>query len=310
MKKNIFLVFMISFVMLSCKSSYTRIGDKNANYIPYYLKVYEADSLYKAGNYKHSYTILDSLFKKYEPINLTLYFEYENYVKMAVKNNNVRKTDVKNLVRYYDYRIEEIKKDTLLLIAFNKSRLSEKKINKLHKAFVRNLDTVYRNLIDKMNYKDQKVRTVAGIEKREVVKTDLETDSLLRIQLTKKDFPSLRKVGSWKIINNEINSKNIDLEVIFNHLSSYDCFDYYKAKIYSFVKTGLCPPKVYGRFIDKRSLKDNIESYYYLIPFDLNILKNKNVDLIKEINNRRKELGLPSVQYDLYWFNYVVNNKR
>ncbi len=44
--KAILLIIPLVLLCISCKSSYTRIGDKNANYIPYYLKVYEADSLF------------------------------------------------------------------------------------------------------------------------------------------------------------------------------------------------------------------------------------------------------------------------
>lgn len=310
MKRIHFYIIFIFFVITSCKSNYTRIGDKDADYIPYYLKVYKADSLYKIGDFKCSYEILDSLFKKYQPVNMSLYFEYENYVKMSARFDKVKKKDVKNLVKFYDYRIEEIKQDTLLNVAFNKTKFTEKKIIRLHSYFTKKVDTVYRNLINQMNFRDQEIRVNGEIDWNEVRKIDLENDSLLKIQFEKKGFPNIKKVGSWKKIKGEVIGKNVDLEVIFNHLSSYDCFEYYEAKIYSFVKTGLCAPKVFGRFIDKRSLKDNRESYYYFIPFDLNIQKNKNEDLIKEINNRRKKNGLPSVEYDLYWYNYVILNKR
>ena len=309
MIKKIVWIGFISLFMISCKSNYTKIGDKNANYIPYYIKVYKADSLYVVKDYKRSYEILDSLFKKYQPVNMSLYFEYENYVKMSARFDKVKKKDVKNLVKYYDYRLEEIQKDTLLSIAFNKTKFTEKKINRLHASFIKNVDTVYRNLINQMNFRDQEIRVNGEIDWNEVRNTDLENDSLLKIQLEKKGFPNIKKVGSWKKIKGEFTGKNVDLEVIFNHLSSYDCFDYYEAKIYSFVKTGLCAPKVFGRFIDKRSLKDNRESYYYFIPFDLNIQKNKSADFIKEINSRRKKNGLPSVEYDLYWYNYFIHTK-
>ena len=310
MKRVYLYLIFIFFVITSCKSNYTRIGDKDADYIPYYLKVYKADSLYKVGDFKCSYEILDSLFNEYQPVNMSLYFEYENYVKMSALFDKVKKKDVKNLVKFYDYRIEEIKQDTLLNIAFNKTKFTEKKIRRLHSSFEMKLDTTYRNLIDQMNFIDQEIRMNDEVDWSEVRKIDLENDSLLKIQFEKKGFPNIKKVGSWKKIGEEVKGKNVDLEVILNHLSSYDCYDYYKTKIYSFVKIGLCSPKVFARFIDKRSLKDKRESYYHFIPFDLNIKKNKNEDLIKEINNRRKKDGLPSVEYDLYWYNYVILNKR
>ena len=69
MKNIFFFTIIFTLSLYSCKSNYTRIGDKNANYITYYLKVYEADSLNLIGEYKSSNEILDSLFKKFEPIN-------------------------------------------------------------------------------------------------------------------------------------------------------------------------------------------------------------------------------------------------
>jgi len=70
--KNIIIVMSV-LLLISCKSSYTKIGDKKANYIPYYLKVYEADSLYYAKNYTNYKKELENLFAKYEPINIVLY---------------------------------------------------------------------------------------------------------------------------------------------------------------------------------------------------------------------------------------------
>ena len=60
MKKTIFLLYVVS-ITISCKSNFSKIGDVKSNYIPYYLKVYKADSLYLTKNYQQSYEILDSL---------------------------------------------------------------------------------------------------------------------------------------------------------------------------------------------------------------------------------------------------------
>ena len=67
------MFFLISISFISCKS-YQKIGGENSNYIPYYLKVYEADSLFLVKNYSLAYDKFDSLFKYYEPINMPLYF--------------------------------------------------------------------------------------------------------------------------------------------------------------------------------------------------------------------------------------------
>jgi hypothetical protein len=84
----ILLFTCIITLLLSCKSSYTRIGDKNANYIPYYLKVNEADSLFLVGNYQKSHKILDSLFQKYEPANTDRFYEYGVYLMSCIMAND------------------------------------------------------------------------------------------------------------------------------------------------------------------------------------------------------------------------------
>lgn len=57
------------FLLMSCKAKQISQEEKSLNYIPYYLQVYKADSLYMTKNYKQSYEILDKLFKKYKPLN-------------------------------------------------------------------------------------------------------------------------------------------------------------------------------------------------------------------------------------------------
>lgn len=51
--KNLIFAFSLFFIV-SCKSGYTKIGGKNANYIPYYNEVYRADSLYLTNNFEKS----------------------------------------------------------------------------------------------------------------------------------------------------------------------------------------------------------------------------------------------------------------
>ena len=93
------LFVFVSISLISCKS-YQKIGDKNSNYIPYYLKVYEADSLFLVKKYSLAYEKYDSLFKYYEPINMPLYFEFENYIKsgLLAKKDKSFKKEFKKIV--------------------------------------------------------------------------------------------------------------------------------------------------------------------------------------------------------------------
>src|SRR5690606_24970567 len=62
--------------------------EKEVNYIPYYLKVYEAKGLFEQGNYERSFEILDSLFRKYEPLNQFMVYEYKTYLQSAYLRSN------------------------------------------------------------------------------------------------------------------------------------------------------------------------------------------------------------------------------
>lgn len=111
MKKTAILLGIMVTALASCKSSYTIIGDENANYIPYYLKVYEADSLFIVGDYERSYEILDSLFKKYEPIEIQGYYEYSSYVFSAVlsgKNKNLKKLAKKGYINNGGLKTQQV----------------------------------------------------------------------------------------------------------------------------------------------------------------------------------------------------------
>ena len=101
MEKTAILLGIMVTALVSCKSSYIRIGDENANYIPYYLKVYEADSLFIVGDYERSYEILDSLFKKYEPINIDGYEEYLIYIASSIELNNIKKNRLRKKIKIF-----------------------------------------------------------------------------------------------------------------------------------------------------------------------------------------------------------------
>ncbi|UPT71848.1 MAG: hypothetical protein M0D53_05970 [Flavobacterium sp. JAD_PAG50586_2] len=120
MKKIIILLFLITIVIVSCKSQNQRelVGQPvkhDVNYIPYYLKVYEADSLYIIKEYSKSYSILDSLFKVYPPVNLNIYNEVLNYLQLKIiLNKSVDDIELLKLISYYGYKKEFIVNDSIL----------------------------------------------------------------------------------------------------------------------------------------------------------------------------------------------------
>ena len=98
------LFFLISIFLISCKS-YQKIGGKNSDYIPYYLKVYEADSLFTLKDYQGSYKILDDLFKKYDAKNTVSFYEYGTYLASCLMTGNTENIDIKVRKSYRDFGV-------------------------------------------------------------------------------------------------------------------------------------------------------------------------------------------------------------
>ncbi len=304
-----FYIIFIFFVITSCKSNYTRIGDRNANYIPYYLKVYEADSLYLVGDYKSSYKILDSLFKHYEPINMPIYSEYEQYIKLSYSLNKKTKKELRNLSKYYNYSIDDIKQDSILYLVLGKSKISEKKITKWHNQFEKKIDTIYRNLIHRMNLKDQMIRKNVDVNWDNVKKVDLENDSILKLKLSLLGFPNIKKVGNYKKMTSEISTKDVSLDVILIHLSvDNNIFESYKKILFEYVKKGYLPPKTYANVVDKNYYINNKNSYYHFMFSNFNYSEMDEI-IRNEINIKRKSAGLPCIDYDsLFIKKRIFNN--
>ena len=129
MKKVIVSLIISALIVSSCKISKDVENVKvikEVNYIPYYLKVYEADSLYLIKNYERSYSILDSLFKVYKPLNLEKYKEYETYISSAFALDmkiNFKDSILKS-IENYGSNSRYFKYDSLMNLAYKKALIS------------------------------------------------------------------------------------------------------------------------------------------------------------------------------------------
>lgn len=147
--------------LVSCKSNYTRIGEKKANYIPYYLKAYEADSLCLVGNYQRSYEILDSLFKKYEPANMNNVNEYSTYIACCVMTGNTKGIDSKirkGILKYGSVIRNHPEADTIYSRLFKITKVSKEEMKVLSRKYNKKFDPNLRNRIVRMFNEDQDAR--------------------------------------------------------------------------------------------------------------------------------------------------------
>jgi len=154
MKKIITLLLLLSVVINSCKSKLLdkriAIGDiKEINYIPYYLKVHEADSLYIVGNYKQSHHILDSLFRKFKPLNQNSYGEYGTYIKnkVVLKDFKNIKDVLKSAIQEYGCKVKYCLTDTILMKAVSEAKFSENDLNGFYDVYTKSLNLEYRYAI-------------------------------------------------------------------------------------------------------------------------------------------------------------------
>lgn len=296
------LFVFVSISLISCKS-YQKIGDKNSNYIPYYLKVYEADSLFLVKNYSLAYEKYDSLFKYYEPINMPLYFEFENYIKsgLLAKKDKSFKKEFKKIVANYGYTYGNIEKDTLLQVLASRFKKSKKDIEKWQKQYSSKIDTFYRYQLTTMNLNDQKVRNQKPLNWDEVAKIDRQNDSILRQMINVISYPNFKNVGSFRKLNEDERKVDLGVEVLLNHFtSSEESFQFYNQILPNLIKKGECLPKDYAHLIDRYYTKNSKDSFFYFITFTHDFKNNPS--LVKIINERRKKHGLPSIEYEKIWF--------
>lgn len=298
MKINFWLLVIISCLLLSCKAKQHVMKSeikKEINYIPYYLKVYEADSLSIIGDYENSYRILHDLFKVYKPINITGYYECGTYLVSAYMTNHTE--DISQKVREYYLKYGEIhvpsdKELKHRREMLNFSKITKKEIDSLRAMYFKNINHELRNNVISMMERDQYYRVKEF--------NDFKMDSVSRVQFeeiknifTQYGYPSKDIIGYDGLFDIE---KPATIEAMLLHLSSEN-----KAEIMpllmSFIKNGTCTPDVYAAVYDKNVLILQNKQYYGAFTVGNEIDVSTLLDL-KNITSIRKSIGLPSLYYN------------
>ena len=286
--RNCFLMIIFLFLCLvSCKSSHTKIGDKNVNYIPYYLKVYEADSLFIEKEYKDSYKILDSLHEAHGLINIKNYNEYLTYIK----NKIVLKSTINDIefIKIFSYGIpiEYVTNDSILSIHFNKkSNLYQKIYIEKREKFLSNINYKLRDKIVKMKYNDQLYRKNSGYQKNKHLQDsiDLTNQNELILIFEKYGFPNEKIIGDYDIDNSDVSITGILL-----HTKDSIRKDLFLPKILEFVKEGKADPLVYASLMDQLMLYNGQAQIY-------GTYENSETEI--KVNEKRRQIGLPVLGYE------------
>ena len=300
MKKVALLVLIMLFLLFSCKTKQVQennmevLEKKEVNYIPYYLKVYEADSLYLVYNFEGSYKILDELFKYYEPLNTEKYKEFETYISCCYKLN--KNIDLKKLftksIEFYGTNTRYIKYDILLEKAFNQSNFSELEISDLTKKYRNKLNFQLRYSIIDICKKDQLNRQNGDFGKNMSVSDSINKMKLRQI-FSKYDYPSEKLIGEFYI-----DSTDVDLSFVFLHTEIEFRTKFLLPKVLKAVKKGLAYPELFSQSYD-RYLEDYKGGKQLYGSYNL-VRSKKNTELIdnKKIDSIRRSIGLPNIGYN------------
>jgi hypothetical protein len=302
MKKHITLLFLILGILISCKSKNKIVEQpviKEAYYIPYYLKVNEADSLRLVGNYQQSHQILDSLFQKYEPLNLSMYNEYFTYLSSKVLLKKYNKIDIvlKNAIENYGLKVERCLQDSLLKIATEKAKFTTQDLNEFYNTYVKGLNLEYRYAIEAMIANDQRVRLAKPTNHDDWVKVDEDNAENIKLLIAKYGYPSIKKIG-----RHDFNGKSSHIGLLFLHANKEARESYILELMLEAVKKGECEPTnfatVYDKYLFSSGKYDGKVLYGELRnpkkPLEEAVINPKKIDSI------RKSIGLESINYK-YW---------
>jgi len=289
---SLLLLFSFFVILISCQTTYTHIGDKKANYIPYYLKVNEADSLFLVGNYEKSHKILDSLFKKYEPANTNRFHEYGIYLMSCVAVNDT--IDIKKKMEYSYKKFGAMhapmfpnEKCKILSNIYRKDSLH---FLKLKDEYLKRIDYSLINKLQQMVKLDQSDRCTNTPENNKKIKAiDSINGISLKDVIKNNVYPNYYVIGYFDPDLNEF----ADVSALLLHQDRETVFKYLPI-IEDAVKKGKCSPYEYAIIYDKCM-------WVYGIENEKQKFNTFQTDTIQEINSvvnkNRKNIGLPSVNY-------------
>jgi hypothetical protein len=289
--KNFNLKTQNKYVNLTCIASLILClclcACKSRNYIIYYNRVNEIDSIYRIANQPEE-TIKQyrKLFSRYNPKNQERIKEYETYIKLAdqhqknfggkkslykliplvAPNWKYKKQDSGFIQLYQKYGIG--RQEMELKVEEWKKRLNQKLVDSFTVAFKRDQDS----RIDS-NYAD-------------INKNDKKNAELLKWMFENYGFPDMQKIGLW----------NGDFLMpsgpILLHMADYEeYYQYLKIKVLEYVKSGECPPRDYAAMIDRNNL-------HHKVPYTYGVYQGyENIKDSATVNRNRKSIGLPSLNH-------------
>lgn len=261
-------MLMISLLILSsCKK----------DYIPYYKKVNEIDSINRlAKNPKLVIKEYRELFDEYTPKNQERIEEYATYITLAdrYKENFGEKKSLYKLIHLIAPYHNEYKK---FLPLFKKYGIDSTEVKQKIEDWEKKLN---KQLIDSFRIavaRDQLGRPFDTA----TVKRNVEKNArLFKWTFENFGFPSKQKIGE------------IPMLTLISHMAeSKALYPYLQTKILEYVKSGDCPPLDYSMMVDTHNFEPGKSTYYGMGRSFLGKIDTASID------RHRKNLGLPSLKH-------------
>jgi hypothetical protein len=289
-QRILFLLCLTTF-FFGCRKKDTVAKEvkQTVNYIPYYLKVVEADSLFQIRNYQKSYAILDNLFKRYKPIQTEEYWEYSTYIASAVMTGhteNINKMMKKSITDFGNFSICHRDADQLYDTLIKVSKFTESDFVDLTKVYSKKINLSLRKKIEIMLTEDQSVR-IPKLNYEGMKHFEEKHKKQIEEIISKYGYPSYQVIGH----NGYDTNQPIHFYPIFLH-QSIEIKDRYLPMLLDNLKKGKCSPYEYAFIFDKAYIEKNNNKGYY------GVISEYRLDYPKKIDSIRKSIGLPRYGYE------------
>ena len=282
-KAKIYLRSMFILTVISCMSA---CKSKTLNYVEYYNKVYDIDSIYRINQDPlAAIKQYRRLFRKYPPAQNERIEEYETYIKLADqygKRFGGKKSLDKLVVQAapnWKYKREDAEFFKLYKKYGIDSLEVEQKVTQWKKSLNQRLIDSFSIAFQRDQY-NGRIYETPGLKEK-----DDQNAELLLWTLKNYGFPSLQKIGLYG--NNNL---FMPMGALLNHMAQSEHYEYFKIKLVEYVKSGECVPRDYMDLVDKHQYINYLETEYGIFQH----ADDLRFDTVK-INQRRKAIGFPTI---------------
>lgn len=208
------------------------------------------------------------------------------------------------MISNFGYPIEWFTSDTTsnLYKVFKEVKITDVEYEKLRNLYLKKIDTVMRAKVNAMNINDQYFRKYYNGD--DILQKRRFTDSINALQLKywfdRGIYPNEELIGNPSVDD----KRDLHLSYIFLHIEHEIRESYFIPKMLEFVKLGYCTPDTYAAMIDQIKYFENHKNEDMVFG-EFNATKINATDFYK-FNLRRKEIGLPSLEYTNWKINLIL----